>query len=461
MNVEPGKLFWFDYGEVPRCVHGRIALVHVVGDWWIGVSPDGDVYEERYSDDDPDVAFIWPASRAGGGPPGVAARHLYGFAPLKAADLHQYFTEAAAYRVQFLAALGPAAGAGGGAGGGLLVPGAMPAAAPAGGAAGGGPGAAAAGLVAAAMHAGGVAGHAVPLPLPGIGGGAAAAGGGVAGGGAVLGGPGAGAAVAPGAGLGAGVPAGAGAGGGAAPGAAALGAPGGGAGDPLGAGAAPAVGGGLAAMAGGLGIGAGAFAADGAGTPADVRVLPVAYDSTGTRRRTFESAVALITEDEFADYPIKGPRTLGRTLGWGLRFMLEHGGTPNGWHRKWKSEMKLQSTDGGVEQHDSACRLLEFATTYDQLNLGNLAWGEACMREVMVAGERYKDRAIGSGDAQGVARLNEKNLFLGQEQRQALCIHPGLIEYIGKEMAKEALVLKERRKAREERALLRPDPKAK
>ena len=42
-----------------------------------------------------------------------------------------------------------------------------------------------------------------------------------------------------------------------------------------------------------------------------------------------------------------------------------------------------------------------------------------------------------------------------------MCIDPALSEWVAKEVAKESVVMKERRKAREERALARPKAKGK
>ena len=404
--MQAGELVWLDYGEVPQVVHGRLLLAHLVNDWYVGVTPDGHVYPELYNvARNGDIVAIHRSPAGGGAPPGVPPGALYGFAPFTAAQLHTWTveaqTEAAALQAAGYPGMGDGGGAGVGAGAGALGGGGGGPAAAGAGAGGGG------GAIAAALAAGAIVGAAPPVV-----GGGAGGGGGVAGGGAAFGAAGA----APGA-AGAG-PAGGGAGGVLAGGAAAGAAP------VVGAGGAPAI-------------------------PTDIRTLAVKYDNNGDRKRTFQSAVELISEDPFADYPISGPRTLH----WGLKFMAEHGGTPNGWHQKWKSEMKLQSHDGGVEGHETACRLLEMGSCYDQLNLGNCAIGEGLMREVMCTEERYKDRASSSSDG----RLGEKALFQGHSQRHALCIHPELITHISSELSKEASILKERRKAREERALLKPE----
>lgn len=41
----------------------------------------------------------------------------------------------------------------------------------------------------------------------------------------------------------------------------------------------------------------------------DARTLPVRYASTGLRHREFRSALELMSEDDYSDFPIRGPRT--------------------------------------------------------------------------------------------------------------------------------------------------------
>ena len=74
----------------------------------------------------------------------------------------------------------------------------------------------------------------------------------------------------------------------------------------------------------------------------------------------------------FDDFPVAGPRTVE----WVLKFMLENGNTPRGWHNKWRSDAKLQVTDTGVSQHEVLCLVLETMVTYDQLSVTNLASAE-------------------------------------------------------------------------------------
>ena len=406
------------YGLMPlalgsQILGGTIILAHVHEGKYVCLTPDFDMYIEDYDSDDFLEARLRPAD--GSIPAGIPIHQVYDFlndvgGPALVAYLQQALPEAVAARIALGIAAGGLPGAapapGAGIGGGALGA-AVPAPPP-----GGALQAALAAALPAALPAGAVGPCLGPPALPGPVAGAIAAGGAIGGGGVGL-------QALPGFGLGGGF---------------------------------GAAGGGLAGLARGLGVGLGAIGA--AASPSgdnDLRTLAVRFDEQGKRHRDFRSGILEMTEEKFDDYPIKGPRCLL----WGLKFMLEHGNSPTGWHAKWKSDLKLQSTDPGVETHDTLCRIFQYGTCYDQLNLGNLVIAETMMRELMFVEEKHRDRITGGGK-EGGGSVSEKALFTGHEQRVNLCIFPELVAYIGDEMRKEALIMKERRKAREERALLKP-----
>ena len=189
------------------------------------------------------------------------------------------------------------------------------------------------------------------------------------------------------------------------------------------------------------------------GVPDDARTLAVKYDMRGSRFRDFKSAVDALSADAWSDWPISGPRTFA----WGVRFMANQAGTPTGWHSKWKSDGKLDSSSHIVVFHGTCCQMVETLLCYDQLNGSNIAVGEQMMRQIMLSEERLKDR-FGSQAPDG---FDEFHLYSGRQDRYALCIDPALSEWVAKEVSKESVVMKERRKAREERALTRPKKQGK
>ena len=101
--------------------------------------------------------------------------------------------------------------------------------------------------------------------------------------------------------------------------------------------------------------------------------------------------------------------------------------------------------------HEACCQMLQDMLCYDQLNGPDLAVGEHCARQIQLTEERWKERLIPSTDQEG-----DSYLYLGRSTRGSLCIAPQLTEWLSEELRKEYAVAKERRKAREERALARP-----
>ena len=107
--------------------------------------------------------------------------------------------------------------------------------------------------------------------------------------------------------------------------------------------------------------------------------------------------------------------------------------------------------------HEFLCRMLEIACVYDQLDAPNTAVVELICRQIQSIEETLKDKFFDS-DGLGADHF----LMSGAPSRANLCIAPSLSAWVAQEAAKESAVLKERRKAREERALLKPkDPKGK
>ena len=102
--------------------------------------------------------------------------------------------------------------------------------------------------------------------------------------------------------------------------------------------------------------------------------------------------------------------------------------------------------------------MLEIALQYDALDPGRVACLEVAPRRIQIVHERWKDKLPSlSGAAGGVKGEEDTFLMLGtHEVRGNLGVCPALSRWMGEELSKEALLDKERRKAREERALAAP-----
>jgi len=117
----------------------------------------------------------------------------------------------------------------------------------------------------------------------------------------------------------------------------------------------------------------------------------------------------------------------------------------------WRTTGKLQDNDAWVAQHEAMCRILEVGCVYDQLDAAGLASFELICRQIQTIEERKKAQ-FSDGNDFG----SDHALMSGMPNRSNLCICPALSAWVAQEVAKESAVLKEKRKAREERALIKP-----
>ena len=177
----------------------------------------------------------------------------------------------------------------------------------------------------------------------------------------------------------------------------------------------------------------------------DARVLPVLFGADGGMYREFRAAVEMCRQVEIKAFVVHGPRTAL----WCLKFILENGGTPMGRHTKFKADAKLSSSDPGVHMHHEAMRLIQTALCIDQLDGSNSATVELLCREAQMVEEKYAaklrmvDPFVEDGEYFMKTHAGQSNVMMA----------PALREWIAEQMKADAAVLKERRKAREERQL--------
>jgi len=182
-----------------------------------------------------------------------------------------------------------------------------------------------------------------------------------------------------------------------------------------------------------------------AGPGGDARIFAVVRDLRGVRRADFRVMVAQMVELPWPDWPVRGPRTLL----WVLQYMAQRSGTPTAHHQRWLAETGLDPESPGVDIHQMGCIVLESAVTYDQEHATNLAHLELVARSVQVEEERYRQLV-----APNEAGAADRAVMMGaQELDGSVCVCPALRDHLAQELQREMAVAKERRKAREERAL--------
>ena len=109
-----------------------------------------------------------------------------------------------------------------------------------------------------------------------------------------------------------------------------------------------------------------------------------------------------------------------------------------------------------MEEHLFLAELFQTALEYDQVRISELACMEAAARRFQLIEEIYS-LSLSSADAGATSgNLDERSLFLGQARgRGAALVSPELEQWVATELQARSAVQKERRKAREERALAR------
>ena len=170
----------------------------------------------------------------------------------------------------------------------------------------------------------------------------------------------------------------------------------------------------------------------------DVRSLPVRWNASGERYRTWENLVEVGREDAMADWPLAGPRT---TL-WMMRHMLRNGGSPAAFFGRATRDLRLQESDRSSHELELILNFFELAGGVDQLHLSNLVSVELLSRRLQL----ILDANSGSGPP--VWEGSEHFLGLG---KRAKGIAPSLSAHVASRLKDEAEVEKQRVKAREVR----------
>ena len=175
----------------------------------------------------------------------------------------------------------------------------------------------------------------------------------------------------------------------------------------------------------------------------DARVLtPVKYDGKGNRHETFSSAIGRMRVEAIDDFPLRNERSLA----WLLEYVSTHGVTFDGRQTKWAVEQKIEPDTVPYIMHDLIGFVIELGCSFDQLDVTNLASFELLGRLYQLIEE-----------TQGTLNTEGFEHFIGRDARagvrRGIALAPRLVSDAVSDQARETEILKQRRKAREERSL--------
>ena len=137
--------------------------------------------------------------------------------------------------------------------------------------------------------------------------------------------------------------------------------------------------------------------------------------------------------------------------------MNKRGGGPLDWHAFWKQLHKLKANDWGVSLHELVMRMVDRAGSYDGVDIFNLACLEDALRQAQLVEYTYwqleGEDKFSKGKGKGRAGLIEEASIFAGIHRDAgdVMVAPELLDFVSKEVERDASIMKQIRKAREER----------
>ena len=181
----------------------------------------------------------------------------------------------------------------------------------------------------------------------------------------------------------------------------------------------------------------------------DLRILPVAFDAQGVRRREFNLCVSLMTDTppQGGGLQLTGPSTAINVLK-GLR---DQNFTPTTFHDHWVRTSEIPTGNRSIYEHECLSRILESLVTIDQLNIGALQGVELLVRRMQVIREAHRISPA-SPD------YSAADHFMGWKYKRAAQVDADLAAHVATELKNEAAIAKESRKAREEQKQRRQGP---
>ena len=115
----------------------------------------------------------------------------------------------------------------------------------------------------------------------------------------------------------------------------------------------------------------------------------------------------MLDEENFDDFPVKGPRTTR----WLCNDIAKTGLGPVGRHHQWMRDAEIPPGDRSRFEHEVLSKILEVGVTYDQLQVGNLGSFEVASRRLQVIENAHLDNPM-------APTYESSGFYMGTEDRR-------------------------------------------
>ena len=194
----------------------------------------------------------------------------------------------------------------------------------------------------------------------------------------------------------------------------------------------------------------------------DGRLLRATRDSKGDRHRPWRELARESSRVMQKDWPLPGPVTIP----WCISFLDRRAEGAVSWDTRWRRDNNLKEDMWGVAVHRDLCKILDRLGLHDMCDLANLAAAEDIVRQLQLIEYLYYEASKlethdgskkGKGSSRG-ARADEAAIFAGRNRDFGECmVCPELLDHVAKELERDSSILKQLRKAREERAMAKKE----
>ena len=178
----------------------------------------------------------------------------------------------------------------------------------------------------------------------------------------------------------------------------------------------------------------------------DARTLPVLRQSNGERFHSLQSVSEHCAVMVFDGWPLEGPRTTH----WLVREMAKTGLNPIARHTHRRHENGIKDDEKMGPTHGMLSEILELCACIYQCDVSNLACMESVARNIQYIGFEVKKKV------EAKRPFDSSEYYLGRSKKTGGALQsPVLARWVAERASRDSAIMKEQRKAAEERSLSR------